>query len=218
MERPLAVTVKIRPAVRSDATAILLVRREAALAKAASHYAPEILNDWAHAVDAARIARQISDPDYRVLVAEAGGEIIGFAMAVLSNRELKALYTRPNPIGGIGRALLLEIENLAFQTVPHLVCEASLNAEGFYKANGYAEEDRQDRVSRRGVTSRVVWMKKSGRMAMPDRIPGSGSSGLAKRTRHQHFVKIFFADLQGPALDPVGFEPGGAVKASAGDV
>ena len=160
MERPPAVIPKIRRAVRSDATEILLVRREAVLAKAASHYNPEILSDWAHAVDAAHIAKQISDPDYRVLVAEAGGEIVGFAMAVLSKHELKALYTKPNPIGGIGHALLLEIESLAFQTVPYLVCEASLNAEGFYRANGYAGEGRQDRLSRRGVISRVVWMKK----------------------------------------------------------
>lgn len=160
MERSPAVTPKIRAAVRSDATAILRVRQEAVLTKAASHYAPEILNDWAHAVDAGRIAGQISDPDYRVLVAEAGGEIIGFAMVVLSTHELKGLYTRPNPIGGVGRALLLEIENLAFHAVPHLMCEASLNAEDFYRANGYAEESRVDRVSRRGIISRVVWMKK----------------------------------------------------------
>lgn len=152
--------LKIRLAARDDAAEILLVRREAVLAKAASHYDPAILNDWAHAVDAERIAGQISDPDYRVLVAEAGGEIVGFAMAVLSRRELKALYTRPNPIGGIGRALLSEIEHLAFQAAPYLMCEASLNAEGFYKANGYAEKGRKDRVSRSGVVSEVVWMKK----------------------------------------------------------
>jgi hypothetical protein len=160
MERRPAVTAKIRPAVRSDATAILRVRREAVLAKAASHYDLVVLNDWANAVDAARIVKQISDPDYRVLVAEAGGEIIGFAMAILSKRELKALYTTPNPIGGVGRVLLGEIENLAFQATPYLVCEASLNAEGFYKANGYAEEGRQDRVSRSGIISRIVQMKK----------------------------------------------------------
>lgn len=160
MQRPPAVTPKIRLAVRSDATEILWVRQEAVLAKAASHYDPEILNDWANAIDAARIAKQISDPDYRVLVAEAGGEIIGFAMAVLSRHELKALYTRPNPIGGIGRALLGEIEHLAFQAVPYLVCEASLNAESFYKANGYAEEGRTDHVSSSGVISPVVQMKK----------------------------------------------------------
>ena len=159
MQRSPAVTAKIRPAVRNDAAEILRVRQEAVLAKAASHYDLEILNDWANAVDAGRIAKQISDPDYRVLVAEAGGEIVGFAMAVLSRHELKALYTRPNPIGGIGRALLEEIEHLAFQTVPYLVCEASLNAEAFYWANGYAAEGRKDRVSGAGVISRIVQMK-----------------------------------------------------------
>ena len=168
MERPPAVNAKIRPAVRNDAAEIRRVRREAVLAKAASHYGPAILNDWADAVDAAHIAGQISDPDYRVLVAEAGGKIVGFAMAILSQHELKALYTTPTPIRGIGRALLGEIEHLAFQTTPYLVCEASLNAEGFYKANGYAEECRKDRVSRGGVISRIVQMKKH----RPDTDPG----------------------------------------------
>lgn len=168
MQRPPPVSAKIRLAVRNDAAEILGVRREAVLAKAASHYDPVILSDWANAVDAARIARQISDPDCSVLVAEAGGAIMGFAMAVLSKHELKALYTKPNPIGGVGRALLSEIENLAFQATPYLVCEASLNAEGFYKANGYAEEVRSDRVSRSGVISRVVQMKKYRPNADPD--------------------------------------------------
>ena len=92
-----------------------------------------------------RAARQISDPDYRVFVAEAAAKS-GFAMA--HQHELKALYTRPNPIGGIGPCCFRKSKSSAFQAVPYLVCEASLNAEGFYKANGYAEEGRQDRVSR----------------------------------------------------------------------
>ena len=100
------------------------VRREAILAKAASHYDPVILNDWAGAADAGRTAKRISDPDYRALVAEAGGEIIGFAMAAISKHELKALYAKPNPIGNVGTALLAAIEDLAFQAVPFLVCDA----------------------------------------------------------------------------------------------
>src|SRR5215213_5109956 len=78
----------IRAAVHDDATAILQVRREAVLERAASHYDRTILHDWANAVDAGRMASKICDPDYRALVAEAGGEIIGYAMAVLSKCEL----------------------------------------------------------------------------------------------------------------------------------
>jgi putative acetyltransferase len=154
-------TPEIRTALRADATGIMRVRREAILSKAAGHYDPVTLNDWAGASDAGRIAKQISDPDYRVLVAEAGGEIIGFAMVAISKQELRALYAKPNPIGNVGAALLAAIETLAFQTVPSLVCDASLNAEGFYKARGYVEECRKDHVSSGGVISRVVQMKKN---------------------------------------------------------
>jgi GNAT superfamily N-acetyltransferase len=118
MQRPPHVTAKIRAAVRSDAAKILLVRREAILARAASHYDPVILNDWANAGDAGRIANRISDPDYRTLVAEAGGEIVGFATASLAKCELLALYARPNETGHVGRDLLAAIEQLAFQTAP----------------------------------------------------------------------------------------------------
>lgn len=154
------VTPKIRSAVRGDVTAIVRVRREAILASAASHYDPVILNDWADAADAGRIAKRITDPDYRTLVAEADGEIIGFAMAALAKGELLALYARPNTIGNIGRGLLAAIEQLAFQATTFLVCEASLNAEAFYKANGYTAEGGKDLVTSSGVISRVVPMKK----------------------------------------------------------
>ena len=152
---------EIRAARCADAADIMHVRREAILAKSASHYDPVILNDWADAGDAGRMAKRISDPDYRALVAEAGGDIIGFAMAAISEHELQALYVKPNPIGKVGTALLAAIEALAFQAVPYLVCEASLNAEGFYKAHGYIEECRKDQVSSSGdMISRMVQMRK----------------------------------------------------------
>jgi hypothetical protein len=158
--------LKIRRAVRDDATRIMQVRREAILAKAATHYDRAILNDWADAMDAsdrvARIGKRISDPNWIVLVAEADGEIIGFAMANASKNELEALYTRPNPIGHVGRTLLAAVERLAFETAEFLTCEASLNAERFYKANGYIEGRRKDHVSSSGdVISVVVQMRKA---------------------------------------------------------
>jgi Acetyltransferase (GNAT) family len=162
-------TVEIRAARSADVADIMRVRREAILAKAASHYDSVTVNDWADAADAGRTAQRISDPDYRALVAEAGGEIIGFAMVEISKHELQALYVKPNPIGKVGTALLTALEALAFQEVPFLVCDASLNAESFYKANGYIEECRKDRVSSSGdMTSRVVQMRKQ----RPNAAPG----------------------------------------------
>jgi GNAT superfamily N-acetyltransferase len=157
--------LKIRRAVRDDATRIVLARREAILAKAADHYDQLTLNDWAGTIDitdrVAHIRKKISDPNCIVVVAEAGDEIIGFAMAVPSKNELKALYTRPNPIGHVGRALLAAVEDLAFEAAEFLTCDASLNAERFYKANGYREERRKNQVSSSGaVVSTVVQMRK----------------------------------------------------------
>jgi GNAT superfamily N-acetyltransferase len=157
--------LKIRRAVRDDATRIMLVRREAILAKAAVHYDQLILNDWAGSIDitdrVAHIKKKISDPNCIVVVAEAGDEIIGFAMAVPSKNELQALYTRPNPIGHVGQALLAAVEDLAFEAAEFLTCDASLNAERFYKANGYREECRKDQVSSSGaVISTAVQMRK----------------------------------------------------------
>jgi hypothetical protein len=157
--------LEIRRAVPNEATAIVLVRREAILSKAKTHYDRAILDDWADAMGSservARIERKISHPLSIVLVAEAGNEIIGFAMADLSNNELQALYTKSNPIGKVGQVLLAALEQLAFETVPFLGCDASLNAESFYKANGYTEECRKDQVSSSGnMISRVVQMRK----------------------------------------------------------
>jgi GNAT superfamily N-acetyltransferase len=156
-----SVALEIRTALRSDVADIMGVRREAILSKAASAYDPVTLNDWADAGDADRTAKRISDPDYRALVAGADGGIIGFAIAAISKRELQALYVRPNQIGRVGTALLAAIEDLAFQAIPFLVCDASLNAESFYKAHGYIEECRKDQVSSSGgMISRVVQMRK----------------------------------------------------------
>jgi hypothetical protein len=161
--------LEIRTALRADVPDIIRVRREAILSKAAGHYDPVTLNDWADAAGGGRTAKRISDPDYRVLVAEARGEIIGFAMAAIAKRELQALYVKPNPIGKVGTALLAAIEDLAFQAVPFLVCDASLNAESFYKAHGYIEECRKDHVSSSGdMISRVVQMRKH----RPNAAPG----------------------------------------------
>ena len=92
--------VKIRPAVRSDAAAIVSVRQEAIFSKASAHYAPGILDAWAASAmpdREARVELQIADPGFVVLVAETGEEIIGYAIATPARSELRAVYVKPNP-------------------------------------------------------------------------------------------------------------------------
>jgi putative acetyltransferase len=127
-------------AVGRDAAAMMQVHREAVFAKAAGHYPRAALESWAPGATADRVARieqEIADPGFIALVAEAAGEMIGFAMAVPSKGELRAVYVKPNPVGHVGRALLATIEKRAFAATGLLWCDASLNAEAFYNANGY---------------------------------------------------------------------------------
>ena len=153
--------LNIRTPTRDDAAAILRVRSDAILAKASTHYDAAILNDWIEAGDLGRTAKKLSDPDIIALVAVTGDAMIGFGMVSLSKHELQALYVTPNPIGRLGRALLAALETRAFRTLPFLTLDAALNAEAFYRANGYVAEGRKDHVSgRSGVVSQVVQMRK----------------------------------------------------------
>jgi L-amino acid N-acyltransferase YncA len=153
----------IRPAHPNDATAILHAQREAILSKARRHYPQPTLDSWAlgGAPDrVARLEKQIADSDFIVLVAEAGGEVIGYGVAVPSRQRLRALYVRPNAIGRVGSALLSELEKRAFETSEMITCDASLNAVGFYEANGYTEQGRMDHPLSSGGSVPCVRMMK----------------------------------------------------------
>lgn len=153
----------IRPARPNDAAALLRVHREAVFSKAGSHYQQATLEAWSPGDTpdrVAHIAQEICDPSFIVCIAEAGGEIIGFAMAIPSQNELRAVYVKSNSIGNVGHALLAETERQAFAISEFLACDASLNAEAFYKANGYKEEFRTDHVFKSGATMSCIRMKK----------------------------------------------------------
>ena len=151
----------IRTTRPDDAAAIMRVRSDAIWAKATTHYDDAIVRDWVEAGDPGRIANKLSDPDIIALVAVAGDAMIGFGMVSLSRHELQALYVTPNWIGRVGQALLAALETCAFQASPFLTLDASLNAQEFYRANGYLAEGRKDHMSSRGdVVSQVVQMRK----------------------------------------------------------
>jgi Acetyltransferase (GNAT) domain len=153
----------IRPAVLRDAKTMMEVHRQAVFAKAAGHYSRAILETWAPGATANRVVQvehEIADPAFIVLVAEAAGDLIGFAMAIPTKGELRAVYVKPNPVGGVGRALLAEIEGRAFALADQLACDASLNSEEFYKANGHQAEAPIRHVLRRGTAIPCIRMSK----------------------------------------------------------
>jgi hypothetical protein len=58
-------------------------------------------------------------------------QLIGFAMAIRTNGEVRAVYLKPNRVGGVGRTLPAEIEGRAFALADPLACDASLTLRDF---------------------------------------------------------------------------------------
>jgi GNAT superfamily N-acetyltransferase len=82
----------------------------------------------------------IADGDEIVIVGEVESGILGFGLLIPKLEELRALYVRPAAgRHGIGKRILQALETRAVaQGVLYLQLNASLNAEAFYRSNGYA--------------------------------------------------------------------------------
>lgn len=158
----------VRPGVSGDALAILEAHRSSVRAIAASSYSAEVVDSWAPASISpdriATFARAIERGEQIVLVAEdETGRIVAFGAIVPGNSELRALYVRAeHGRRGIGRAILAQLEAVAREAgVTVLRMSASVNAAGFYAANGYSEIERGELTLQSGVRMDCVRMSKS---------------------------------------------------------
>jgi len=106
-----------------------------------SHF--EHLSMWRHRFEAA-------DPDLHVLVAEAGGEVVGFSSfgpsrdddAGVGTAEVYAIYLAPEWFGtGVGRKLLAgtveSLSRLGFRKFTLWVLELNDRARRFYEVAGW---------------------------------------------------------------------------------
>jgi N-acetylglutamate synthase-like GNAT family acetyltransferase len=81
----------------------------------------------------------ICDGQESWVVAEAAGEIIGFASMSNSYDNINAVYVDPNWVKcGIGRQLVQSLENIAQEnSCPSISVTADLNTSGFYQKLGF---------------------------------------------------------------------------------
>lgn len=142
------IQIHIRSARAADLRRIANVHFDAVRANAAEAYPPEIVWHWAAAYDdPARLVELRAGLALRtvlVIVAEVDGEVCGFGAVSPSADEIYAVSVAP-AVGrrGVGSAILRRLEELAAQRgASRLRVQASLNAEPFYRANGY-NVDRQ---------------------------------------------------------------------------
>lgn len=132
----------IRPATPDDARDIIIAHHAVVRERAATHYAPEVINAWApEEISDARVEKlraQIEAGEFLTLVAEAAGVIIGFGQVNPDKNVLGAVYVQKNPIGGVGERILKQlVQHARDKGCRFLAMDASTNAEAFYRRNGF---------------------------------------------------------------------------------
>ena len=158
----------LRPAVPGDALSIIDAHRAAIRGTAAGFYDREVIEEWAPiGVSPERIegfARAIASGEEIVIVAvDSSHQILGFGSIVPSNDELRAVYVRSeHGRKGIGRAILRRLEGLAREAgLKELRMDSSINAEAFYRANGFSSEGSAEHTMSTGRRMACVRMRKS---------------------------------------------------------
>ena len=137
--------VTIRDWTEADAQGILEVHYAAVHGAPTNYYDEDRLDEWSPKVDQERIDKflrrnAVSDEITRVAVDDL--LVVGFGTVVPVLNELRACYVLPRyNRQGIGQKILaiLEDEARAFGC-GWLNLNSSLNAEDFYRANGYVAD------------------------------------------------------------------------------
>ena len=129
---------------------------------AGSSYTQEEVDAWLdHYPDSAEFAKW---GRFRTtLVARDEGRLVGFGQVDLGRREIEGIHVDPDRArDGIGRRLLAEMEDVVVAAgLRDVQVQASLNAEGFYAACGYATVEQISFRCRNGVLLNALLMQKS---------------------------------------------------------
>ena len=155
--------VIVRPMRADEGRTFLDIHTRSVRGLAAQHYSPEIIDGWAARITDESVRALMRNPDGEIrLLAELDGQPVGLGALVVSKSELRACYVVPEAARKhVGSALVREIERIARDHgLTKLDLEASLNAEYFYAALGYAVVERHEHVLRSGLRMAAVKMQK----------------------------------------------------------
>ncbi len=152
-------TLRVRAASTADAAAIRDVHQASIRGLAREHYSDAQIEAWAEPRDVNAYKEAIQGST-AMIVAESEGRIAGFAE--LLDHEVRAVHVDP-PFArrGIGSMLLRALERTARNAgTETLTLDASLNAQGFFEANGYQAVEKCGHELPSGVMIPCVRMRK----------------------------------------------------------
>lgn len=102
---------------------------------------PATLGKWLENKTVPNLERWVSDPENRVVVADAGGRLLGIGL-VRSTGDIHLCYVRPGQVrSGIGRAIVQRLEAEARSWgLRQLQLASTCDARAFYEHLGYVPE------------------------------------------------------------------------------
>ncbi|WP_256684881.1 GNAT family N-acetyltransferase [Halococcus qingdaonensis] len=129
----------VRPATRTDRTALAELHTAAVEAFGPDGYAAEQVDEWAGADERSPADYTVDAAGEHFTVAVREGAVAGFGHLVLDVEEVHAVYVHPDRARrGVGSALLAELEGYARgHGCTGLALQSSLNAVEFYERAGY---------------------------------------------------------------------------------
>ncbi|MFC7235409.1 GNAT family N-acetyltransferase [Halosegnis marinus] len=130
--------MQVRPPESEELAAVAELHTAAAEAGGARAYDAETTAAWAKRGERSGDDYPVDDPASRFVVAVDAG-VLGFGEVVPDEREVRAVYVRPDrERGGVGSAILAHLEGYAAGAgCSELTLQSSLNAVGFYERAGY---------------------------------------------------------------------------------
>lgn len=146
--------MKLRKATPGDAAALAELGARSFVVKFGHLYTPEDLSTFlAESHSEAKVAKEIADPQMRVMLAERGGKLLGYCKLIMACGwpdhargqrviELKQLYTDPEATGqGIGTCLmdwaLQEAAAFGADEIQLSVYSDNPGAQKFYRRYGF---------------------------------------------------------------------------------
>ena len=155
--------IKTRSAGDTDARVFLETLNVSIREVASADYPPEVIESWAIPIGEKSLKYYADNPEGELrILAELDGEVVGIGATVISNSELRACYVAPKGLRqGVGGAIVKELERIGkAEGLGYFHLHATITAEPFYNALGYASLERIEHATLGGLPMAAVSMRK----------------------------------------------------------
>lgn len=134
--------MQIRKASQADKENISKLHAASIRKLCCNHYSPTQLKSWTNVLTP-NVYDQALEEKIFLVACTPQQDLLGMGILDIDHAEISAIYIHPDHVGrGVGSKLLNELEKIARDKENlKITVHSTLNAKGFYKINGYLEQE-----------------------------------------------------------------------------